>query len=182
MCSGKHSTQWLPADMKIGCCVSSRRVSVSPKKPSCTLTVGQNRKNVSLHASLTSLLMAFLLRHKWPALAFETSVQPDFWWQGPRRLACLPACTSLFWTAGPNILHLMERHVAAILKGDPLLRLWCPPVPTKHSSSSLWSVFSILGEFFFSVFKRDFWSEADKEQIYVIQTSVLFSDCNGTLQ
>lgn len=36
-----------------------------------------------------------LFQQKWPALAFKTSVQPDYWWQGPRDLpACLPAPAS----------------------------------------------------------------------------------------
>lgn len=94
-----------------------------------------------------SLLTApsFSRSGKWSALAFKTSVQADYWWQGPRDL---PARTRLFWTADPNTLHLLEWHVAAILKGDPLLRLWCPPLCPKQASHSLCSLFSIWTEIF----------------------------------
>lgn len=104
-----------------------------------------------------------LFQQQWPALAFKTSVQPDYLWQGPRDL---PACTSLFWTVDPNTLHLLEWHVAAILKGDPLLRLWCPPLCPKQASHSLCAVFHLAWDF--SILQSDFWSEADKEQICMV--------------
>lgn len=45
----------------------------------------------SFRASFQSLVTAFSFSRsgKWSALAFKTSVQPDYWWQGPRDL---PAC------------------------------------------------------------------------------------------
>lgn len=88
------------------------------------LTLRLGGKHMSGQTTLQSLLVAlsFSRSGKWSALAFRTSVQSDYWWQGPRDL---PACTSLFWTADPNTLCLLEWHVTAILKGDPLLRLWC---------------------------------------------------------
>lgn len=58
-------------------------LGVSPKKPKQEECVFAHFPHVTSNG--------LLLQHKWPALAFETSVQPDFWWQGPRRPACLPS-------------------------------------------------------------------------------------------
>lgn len=134
--------------------------------------VRRGGKLVSCQTSLQSLLTAlsFSRSGKWSALAFETSVQPDYWWQGPRDLpACLPACTSLFWTADPNTLHLLEWHVAAILKGgSSATPLMSTTVSKAGKPFSLLSVFHLDREF--SILERDFffWSEADKEQIYMV--------------
>lgn len=80
---------------------------------------------------------------------------------------CLPACTSLFWTADPNTLHLLEWHVAAILKGgSSATPLMSTTVSKAGKPFSLLSVFHLDREF--SILERDFWSEADKEQIYMV--------------
>lgn len=115
-----------------------------------TLAVREGGKHVCCQTSLQSLLTAlsFSRSGKRSELAFKTSVQPDYWWQGPRDL---PACTSLFWTADPNTLHLLEWHVAAILKGgSSATPLMSTTVSKAGKPFSLLSVFHLDKRFFYS--------------------------------
>lgn len=130
------------------CTVYSGGVGARPKKQSRTLTVRQGGRNVSFQTTLQSLLTAPCFsrngRH-WHSKHLRNQTT-----SGKAPETCLPACVSLFWTADPNTPHLLEWHVAAILKGDPLLRLWCPPLCPKQASHSPCSVFHLGPRFFYS--------------------------------
>lgn len=136
---GKLCTTRLSADTKPVCAVRSRHVSVWPEKPSRTLTARQGGKNVSRQNLTPASPSGPVPQQKWPALACETSVQPECCWRGPRDL---PAPAS-FQHPHPHMLHLLEWHVAAPLKGILCYPLWCPPLCPKQPGRSPVSLLSI---------------------------------------